>query len=733
MPHILVVEDKYESRYLLKVWFEGHGFSVSEAENGLKALEVAHSHRPDIVISDVLMPDMDGFELCQQWMSEVELKPVPFVFYSATYTTEEDIQLALDLGAVKYIIKPQEPETLLKEINEVLQNPTPSPRLEGATTISNELFSARHEEVLAKKLQRKITQLEETNRKLRISEQKYYGIFNNLQDIYIEVQLDGTFLDASPKIKKLLTAYSGDKPLSEYNLKTFFRDPKRFKQLKNFLLDNEALENFEATMKTEAGELIPSSISASLVRSIDEQPKLFALMIRDISRRKAIEGKLSFLSQYDNLTGLPNRSLFRDRLDQAIIEAKRHQRLVCVMMIDIDGFKNLNDTLGHQAGDQVLIRASERLQRVLRASDTVSRFSGDEFALLLADMSDADDVALILAKIINTFSLPIKFDEHELFITLSMGITVYPDDENEGETLIRSADIALNRAKQLGSNNYQFYTAEMTQNAKHKLLIEQSLQHAVERDELILCYQPQACLISGKITGMEALVRWNHPQHGMIPPNEFIPLAEETGLIIEIGQWVLKTALQQLRVWHAMGYSELRMAVNMSSRQLREETFFDVVRTLLNDFSMDGKFLELELTESMLLANAEQTIETLNKLKQLGVSFSIDDFGTGYSSLSYLKKYPITVLKIDRSFVLDINHNQSGESIVQTIINMAHTLGMKVVAEGVETLEHLKFLNSNGCDFLQGYYFSKPVLANEFSEMLKAKKMLSLDNQASTN
>lgn len=573
-------------------------------------------------------------------------------------------------------------------------------------------------------LQASKLKVEESNLKLGISEEKYRSIYESLQDVYVDITLDGRILDVSSQITKLTNGQYTSGDLIGTNIKSIYHDLDQWEELLAILEQDSRVADFEVDLKNKEGELIPCSISASFILGEDGIPSRVAGMFRDITERNSNLAKLSYLSQYDALTDLPNRLLFKDRLDQAIIEADRHESLVVVLLLDLDRFKSINDTLGHQAGDYILIEVGNRLTQALRQGDTISRLSGDEFALALADVHTVEDATLLLSNITELFNAPIIFDNRELFLTASIGITIYPLDKNNSEILLRNADIAMNRAKENGFNNYQFYDSEMTVNAQYRLSLEEALQHAVEREELVLHYQPQVDLSSGTICGMEALVRWNHPELGLVSPATFIPLAEETGLILPIGEWVLRTAARQMKLWQEQGHTSLRMAVNLSSRQFRESNILEVVKRVLDDSSLEARFLELELTESMLMKNVDQTIQTLISLRELGLQFSIDDFGTGYSSLSYLRRFPISVLKIDKSFVCDINEEQGAASIVKTIIQMAHSLDMMVVAEGVETHEQLQFLRDNLCDSIQGYYFSKPVPAEEFTKLLQSKKSL---------
>ncbi len=449
-------------------------------------------------------------------------------------------------------------------------------------------------------------------------------------------------------------------------------------------------------------------------------------MLVDITQHKdaqhALEqsqDRLNFLAYYDNLTGLPNRTLLMERMQQAMLESRRMERLVAILFLDLDRFKFINDTLGHDIGDALLKMAAERLSALLRPGDTVSRYGGDEFTLVLANVAHADDVTRIAQKILERFSHPFRIGGRDLFITSSIGITLYPLDDGSAENLLKNADAAMYHAKEHGRNTFQFYTAEMNVRAARRLSLETGLRHALERNELSLHYQPQIDLKSGNLYGMEALLRWQSPEFGSVSPVEFIPLAEETNLIQPIGEWVLRTACTQTRVWHEAGFHGLRIGVNISARQFQQQNLAQLIRQALTDSGLKPQHLDLELTESMLMHDMERTVSTLTELDALGITVSIDDFGTGYSSLSYLKRFPIDVLKIDRSFVRDITTDTDDAAITTAIIAMAHSLEIKVVAEGVETLEQQEFLKLHGCDAMQGYYFSKPLPAEDCLPLLR--------------
>ena len=459
-------------------------------------------------------------------------------------------------------------------------------------------------------------------------------------------------------------------------------------------------------------------LSISTMKNELSEVSYYIGVFSDISERKAAEERVAYVVLHDFLTNLPNGLLLQDRLVQAICHASRENHKVAVMCLDLDHFKAINDMLGHLVGDKLLQEVARRISSVSRVSDTVSRRGGDEFVILLSDLEAVDDAAVIATKLINAISDLYVIDGNEIKITTSIGISIFPEDGCDGNCLIKYADAAMYHAKKSGRNNYQFFTHEMNQLALERMSIERKLRHALERQEFCLHYQPQVDLRSGRIIGVEALLRWNNPETGMIPPGHFIPIAEENGLIISIGEWVLREACRQNSEWRMLGLPEITMAVNLSAVQFRQNNFGEMIKAILCEYGLDPSALELEITEGAVMHNAEVSIALLVELKAMGLKLSVDDFGTGYSSLSYLKRFPIDKLKIDQSFVRDIAVDSDDAVIVSTIINMARTLKLKVMAEGVETAEQLSFLKHQECDEIQGYYFSKPMPSEKISNLL---------------
>ncbi len=453
----------------------------------------------------------------------------------------------------------------------------------------------------------------------------------------------------------------------------------------------------------------------------------FVIAQYDITATKNYEAELEFQANYDILTGLANRSLLRDRLAQAIAYADRYDHAVCLIYIDLDQFKFINDALGHLAGDTLLRQIAERLKQGLREADTVARLNGDEFLLIFIDDRAQSTAVGIVQRIMQTVAKPLKLDDHELYLTCSVGIAVYPGDAIDAEALTKHAEIAMYRAKEMGRSTYQFYTPEMNERALERLRLESDLRGALERGEFLLHYQPQVDLHSGRVIGMEALVRWQHPQLGLVSPARFIGLAEETGLIVPLGAWVIRAACRQNKAWQDAGLPPLRVSVNLSARQFYQKELAQSIAAVLEETGLPPHCLGIELTESLVMADVEQAIEILQRLRAIGVQTSIDDFGTGYSSLSYLKRFPVDVLKIDQSFVRDITLDADDAAIVLSIISLAHNLKMGVIAEGVETAEQLDFLRCNGCNEIQGYHFSRPLPSDEFQQLLRDGKCLPPD------
>ncbi len=489
--------------------------------------------------------------------------------------------------------------------------------------------------------------------------------------------------------------------------------------------------------------LVQEAVFDSTLLVIILSPTLYFFLLRPllshISRRKTAESLVNRMAYYDELTGLPNRSMFSETLNKAIVHADRYGNSMAVLFLDIDDFKRINDTLEHRFGDLLLKKVAERLTRYVRETDTiarneqdgsdvnmVARLGGDEFSVLLTDFNTYEDAARVAQRLLNAISLPFQLGEHEIFITTSIGIGIYPQDGYNADAIIKNTDTALYHAKFRGKNSFQFYEKRMNASSMKRLTLESELQKAIKREEFLLHYQPQIDLKKGKMIGAEALIRWNHPEKGLILPGEFINVTEETGLIIPIGEWVLRTVCWQSRIWQNTGIPPLRISVNLSSMQFLNSDLLQIVSSVLSEYAMDPRHLELEITESILMHNRGITINVLNEFKQMGIRLSIDDFGTGYSSLGYLKQFPLDSLKIDRSFVSEVPGNEDDAAIVSAIIAMSHRLNLTVIAEGFETMQQLDFLRQMGCDEIQGFLISRPLSTEDATYFIAGKSEVPL-------
>ena len=463
--------------------------------------------------------------------------------------------------------------------------------------------------------------------------------------------------------------------------------------------------------RRKSGEIYPQWLTISVVRGSDEQITHYVAVFSDISTLKVAQEKIDFLAYHDSLTRLPNRILLRDRLEHALMRARREKGTLALLFFDLDRFKSVNDTLGHTVGDELLIDVGNCISRLIRASDTLARLGGDEFVLLMEDETDVRQVTTVARKMLDVFSTPRTVGGHALTVTASIGIARYPDDGDDADTLLKHADLAMYEAKSQGRNTYQFFSQDLTTGTLERLVMESALRGAVARKELVLHYQPQIDFADGSLAGAEALVRWQHPELGLVPPGRFIPLAEEMGIIGEIGEWVLNEACRQMVAWAVEGFEVPLVAVNLSARQIDRDQIVEITAGALQRNGLAAERLELEVTESMIMREPERALDVLDGLRALGVALAIDDFGTGYSSLAYLRRLPLNRLKVDQSFVSDIGHDTNGEAIIRAVIALARSLGLSAVAEGVETQAQAAFLRAEGCDIGQGYLYDKPMPA----------------------
>jgi len=535
--------------------------------------------------------------------------------------------------------------------------------------------------------------------------------------------LSGNILSADDSFLNLLGYTSTNLPRNIHDLtppEHHRLDEEAFEKLMAF----GACAPFEKDFLKQDGTPLPVLFGAAMH---DEE---IACFVVDLSQNKQTQEKLNHLAYHDALTDLPNQVLFKDRLRQAIALSRRNDHLQAVLLLNLDRFKAINDSLGYTAGDRLLQSVAQRLTSCVRESDTVARFGGDEFAVLLTDIPRSQDAANVARAIKQALDQAFLFEDQEIFVASSIGISMYPHDGRDTAGLLKTAGVALDRAKVQGGNNFHFYTAGGTTRALKQLVLESNIRPGIERSEFFVQYQPQVDIRGFQVVGMEALVRWQHPSLGLLYPSEFVSIAEETGLIILLGDFVMRTACAQNKNWQDKGLQQMRMSVNFSARQFQQPTFIADVSHILKETNLDPRWLELELTESSIMKDPEEAIEKLHELKLMGISVAIDDFGTGYSSLNYLKRFPIDTLKIDKSFVSDVCKDPHDTAIVRAIINLGHALDLTVVAEGVETKEQLQYLSALECDVVQGFLFSKALSAKAFEELLIEQHKVNVESLA---
>ena len=586
------------------------------------------------------------------------------------------------------------------------------------------LRSAAGEVIGSASIGEDITEQQRAHQDLIKAEARYRATFDEAAVGITHTSLDGRLLRVNLKYCEMLGYTEAELAGRAVDLVTHPDDRALVAaQRTRLLYAGEALPVEKRNLRKD-GSVIWVSVSAALVRDADGAPDYLVAMVQDMTERRRAEAALQHQAYHDSLTGLPNRALFYDRLEQAVSYARRRDITVAALVVDLDRFKMVNDSLGHTVGDRLLQQVGQRLSTCVRSGDTVARIGGDEFGVLLADMARPQDAAIVGEKILEALAPAFDVEAHEVFLTASAGIAAFPCDGSDSVALIRNADAAMSRAKEHGRDNYQFYTAEMNARAMEKLLLQNDLRHALEREEFLLHYQPKASLGSGQITGFEALLRWQHPRRGLVSPAEFVPLLEDSGLIVPVGEWVVRTACAQIVAWRDAGLEPLPVAVNLSAKQFFHGDIVAVVEAALAERGVDPRLLDLEITESDVMRNPEEAAAILGKLRDRGVRIGIDDFGTGYSSLSYLKRLPVECLKIDRSFVGGLPADADDASIARAVITMAHSLGLRVVAEGVENEAQRRFLATHECDEMQGYLLSRPQPALEAARFLRPARHL---------
>jgi diguanylate cyclase (GGDEF)-like protein/PAS domain S-box-containing protein len=561
-------------------------------------------------------------------------------------------------------------------------------------------------------------------RALQDSERRFRSLFENATEGIFQTSVAGVYLNVNPA---LATIYGYDSPQDMIAAvadiqSQLYVDPARRGEFIRLMQENGNVTNFISEVRRRGGDRIWISENARAVYDDEGTLLFYEGTVEDVTETKLNQEKLEYLANHDAVTGLPNRLLMNDRLRQMMLQAQRNHSVVAVALIDLDHFKLINDTFGHNQGDQLLQTVARRMQACLRDTDTVARLGGDEFVLLLSGEGRGEAMSQVTQRVLKAIALPWRIEQRELSVSCSIGVSVFPRDGRDVQTLLKNADTAMYKAKELGRNNFQFYSPDMNAAIAERLEMQNALHRAVEAERFVLHYQPKIDLATGRLTGMEALLRINDEMRGLLPPMNFIQIAEETGLIVRIGEWVLREACTFNKLLQQRGLPPLRVAINLSARQLMRNELLRSVEQALRDADLPAEFLELELTESMVMHDPEVVIAMLKQLDALGVQLSIDDFGTGYSSLSYLKRFPVRSLKIDQSFVRELGQDANAAAIVKAIISLGHSLDMQVIAEGVETGEQLAFLMENRCDAMQGFLFSRPLGAEAFIALLEREQ-----------
>jgi diguanylate cyclase (GGDEF)-like protein/PAS domain S-box-containing protein len=683
---ILLVEDNPGDARLLREMCKEEGLhgTLTHVESMQEAENHAAEHQVDIVLLDLGLPDAQGLGAVRR--ARAVAPRVPLVVLTGL-DDESLAAQALQEGAQDYLIKGQlDARGLSRALRYAIER----------NTMEEALF---------------------------VEKERAQVTLNSIGDAVICTDISGniTFLNVvAEKVTGWLRQDAAGRPMAE----VFRVSDAASHQSTPDPMERAVLQNRVGHLPPNCmlirrdGVEIPIEDSVAPIHDREGKTTGAVIVFRDVSATRAMALQMTHAAQHDFLTGLPNRTLLNDRVSQAITFAQRHMKKVAVLFLDLDGFKHINDSLGHPSGDKLLQSIAQRLVHGLRGSDTVSRQGGDEFVMLLSEVEQSEDAAATARRMLQAVAEAHLIDDHDLHVTTSIGVSIYPDDGLDAETLIKNADTAMYQAKENGRHCYQFFKPAMNVRAVERQFIEEGLRRALERQEFILHYQPKVSLKTGKITGGEALIRWIHPVRGLIPPTQFIPISEDCGLILPIGNWVLREACKQAQVWADAGLPLATIAVNISAMELRGENFLEGVFAALEETGLAPSSLELELTESVLMGHAESTEAILKALRARGVQLAVDDFGTGYSSLSYLRRFSIDTLKIDQSFVRQIAAGPDETTIVAAVIGMGRNLRLRVVAEGVETQEELAFLQAQHCDEAQGYYFSRPVLPEEFARLL---------------
>ncbi len=686
MPfRILTVDDKADNLFTLEALLSRLNYcEIIPAGSGEAALAATVDHEVDLILLDIQMPGMDGFQIAELLKMTDRTRDIPIIFLTAVFKAESFARRGYQVGAVDYLTKPIDDNLLLSRVR-----------------IYQRLAEQRHS-------------LQDAENSLRLAGQALDAMSESVM-----------ILDAKERIVavnpafRISTGYDSKEAIGQKAslLKSERHDKVFFDAMREELAKNGNWQG-EIWNRRRDGEIYPEWLNASVVHAPGGGISHYVCIYSDLSSQEHVRQRLQHLAYYDELTDLPNRELFRDRLINTLARARRDDDKAALMFLDLDRFKTVNDTLGHAVGDRLLQEVATRLKQLLRETDTVARLGGDEFTVILFPIEDSDHVAQVAGRILESLQEPFELDGHTIHSGTSIGIGMFPADGTDYDDLLRNADAAMYRAKEKGRNNYQFYTMEMTTKAVERFILELGLREAMEEKRLRLVYQPLVDLSTGQVIGAEALMRWEHPTLGAIPPDRFIPIAEESGLILPMDSWGMAEACRQMRLWLAAGHPLSRVAVNISGYEIEHGNLMATTSRILEESGIPPQCLELEISEGFIMTHTERSLDALGSLYELGVGLAIDDFGTGYSSLSHLKRLPVSRLKIDRGFVKDIPGDANDAAIANAIVALGKSLGLSVIAEGIENEEQENFLRAKGCDEGQGYLFGRPLETEEFEKLL---------------
>ena len=716
---ILIVDDNPSNLGVMVDLLESEGHRVLVARNGPEGMQRANNDRPDLIILDVMMPGENGFAVCRSLKAGETTRNIPVIFMTALDDLNDKLE-GFGAGGVDYVTKPVQ---IAEVVTRVRTHVELSAMRRQLIAQNRELLEIRDEleervRVRTAALTAEIEERRHAQLELQKSSEQIRDLYDNAPCGYHSLDQDGHIVRINDTQVNWLGYPRSElvgRPLTDFlaprSVRLFNKEFPKFKE-------RGWVRDLEIQLIRRDGSCLPVLLSATAIRDGDGRFVMTRTTLYDLSERKQAEERIRHMAHHDPLTGLSNRTQFQQRLGQLIMHARRHHESVAALFLDLDQFNQINDSFGHAVGDLVLLEISKRLSRCLRETDALARWGGDEFVAAVAGSDIEATSRKIATDILESLTAPVFAEAHELHLSGSIGISLYPTDGLDAQTLLRAADTAMYHAKEKGRGALEFFTPALTANVQHRTNLGALLFGAQARNELFLQYQPQVDMDTGRIFGVEALMRWHRPGAGAVSPAEFIPIAEDTGLIHVLGEWALRRACQQGKCWHDAGHAHLTIAVNLSVRQLADPKIGQRVARALEDTGFPGPALELEITENLLVQPTEEVLRVLRGFNDLGIRLTVDDFGMGYSSLSYLQRLPIQALKIDRAFVNRIGLAFHDDAIVNAIIALAHNLHLKVLAEGVETPSQIDFLRARGCRAAQGYYYSKPIDAGRFTELM---------------